>query len=65
MIELNFVPSFLSEERRSSSVDSPCYFSLNIKALTLEGIYRGTLEGSHDVTEIRKLEGQQRLRDWE
>ena len=29
------------------------------------GNYRGTLEVSQDVTEIRKLEGQQRLLDWD
>jgi DUF438 domain-containing protein len=29
------------------------------------GYYRGTLEVSQDLTEIRKLEGQQRLLDWE
>jgi DUF438 domain-containing protein len=29
------------------------------------GHYRGTLEVSQDLTEIRKLEGQQRLLDWE
>jgi len=28
------------------------------------GYYRGTLEVSQDLTEIRKLEGQQRLLDW-
>jgi hypothetical protein len=27
--------------------------------------YRGTLEVSQDLTQIRKLEGQQRLLDWE
>ena len=30
-----------------------------------EGKYRGTLEVSQDVTEIRKLEGTQRLLNWE
>jgi DUF438 domain-containing protein len=30
-----------------------------------QGYYRGTLEVSQDLTEIRKLEGQQRLLDWE
>jgi len=30
-----------------------------------EGFYRGTLEVSQDLTEIRKLEGQRRLLDWE
>jgi len=30
-----------------------------------KGRYRGTLEVSQDLTEIRKLEGQQRLLDWE
>jgi len=30
-----------------------------------EGKYRGTLEVSQDVTEIRKLEGEQRLLDWD
>jgi hypothetical protein len=29
------------------------------------GYYRGTLEVSQDLTEIRKLEGQQRLLDWD
>ncbi|NNL41484.1 MAG: DUF438 domain-containing protein [Desulfobacterales bacterium] len=29
------------------------------------GYYRGTLEVSQDLTKIRKLEGQQRLLDWE
>jgi len=29
------------------------------------GYYRGTLEVSQDLTRIRKLEGQQRLLDWE
>jgi DUF438 domain-containing protein len=31
----------------------------------VRGYYRGTLEVSQDLTEIRKLEGQQRLLDWE
>jgi DUF438 domain-containing protein len=30
-----------------------------------KGFYRGTLEVSQDVSQIRKLEGQQRLLDWE
>ena len=30
-----------------------------------DGRYRGTLEVSQDLTEIRKLEGQNRLLDWE
>ena len=30
-----------------------------------EGYYRGTLEVSQDLTQIRKLDGQQRLLDWE
>jgi len=30
-----------------------------------QGIYRGTVEVSQDVTDIRKLEGQKRLLDWE
>jgi DUF438 domain-containing protein len=30
-----------------------------------QGYYRGTLEVSQDLTETRKLEGQQRLLDWE
>lgn len=30
-----------------------------------QGSYRGTLEVSQDVTEIRKLEGEQRLLDWD
>jgi len=29
-----------------------------------KGAYRGTLEVSQDVTDIRKLEGQKRLLDW-
>ena len=29
------------------------------------GHYRGCLEVSRDLTEIRKLEGQNRLLDWE
>jgi DUF438 domain-containing protein len=29
------------------------------------GHYRGCLEVSQDLTEIRKLEGQNRLLDWE
>ena len=29
------------------------------------GYYRGTLEVSQDLTRIRKIEGQQRLLDWE
>lgn len=28
------------------------------------GKYRGTIEVSQDVTEIKKLEGEQRLLDW-
>jgi hypothetical protein len=31
----------------------------------VKGFYRGTLEVSQDLTEIHKLEGQQRLLDWE
>ena len=31
----------------------------------IKGYYRGTLEVSQDLTEIRKLEGQRRLLDWE
>jgi hypothetical protein len=30
-----------------------------------EGAYQGTLEVSQDVTEIKKLEGQKRLLDWD
>jgi len=30
-----------------------------------EGIYRGTLEVSQDLTELRALQGQRRLLDWE
>jgi len=30
-----------------------------------KGAYKGTLEVSQDITDIRKLEGQQRLLDWE
>ena len=30
-----------------------------------DGYYRGTLEVSQDLTQIRKLEGQQRLLDWD
>jgi len=30
-----------------------------------QGNYRGTLEVSQDLTQIRKLEGQQRLLDWD
>ena len=30
-----------------------------------KGMYKGTLEVSQDVTDIRKLEGQKRLLDWE
>lgn len=30
-----------------------------------EGIYKGTLEVSQDVTDIKKLEGENRLLDWE
>ena len=30
-----------------------------------QGTYRGTVEVSQDVTDIRKLEGQKRLLDWE
>ena len=29
------------------------------------GLYRGCLEVSQDLTEIRKLEGENRLLDWE
>ncbi|MCW4051175.1 MAG: DUF438 domain-containing protein [Candidatus Bathyarchaeota archaeon] len=36
------------------------YFPIRDK----EGNYRGTIEVSQDVTEIRKLEGQRRLLDW-
>ncbi len=31
----------------------------------LQGKYRGTLEMTQDVTDIRKLEGEQRLLDWD
>ncbi len=37
------------------------YFAVRDK----KGYYRGTLEVSQDLTAIRKLEGQQRLLDWE
>lgn len=37
------------------------YFAVRDK----EGRYRGTLEVSQDVTEIKKLEGERRLLDWE
>ena len=37
------------------------YFAMRDK----DGNYRGTLEVSQDVTEIRKLEGERRLLDWE
>jgi len=37
------------------------YFAMRDK----EGRYRGTLEVSQDVTEIRKLRGERRLLDWE
>ena len=37
------------------------YFAVRDKT----GYYRGCLEVSQDLTEIRKLEGQQRLLDWE
>jgi hypothetical protein len=30
-----------------------------------KGFYRGTLEVSQDLTQIRKQEGQQRLLNWE
>ncbi len=30
-----------------------------------QGVYQGTLEVSQDVTDIKKLEGQKRLLDWE
>jgi len=30
-----------------------------------EGNYRGTLEVSQDVTDIKRLEGERRLLDWE
>jgi DUF438 domain-containing protein len=30
-----------------------------------DGSYRGCLEVSQDITQIRKLEGQNRLLDWE
>ncbi|MEO0181251.1 MAG: DUF438 domain-containing protein [candidate division WOR-3 bacterium] len=37
------------------------YFALRDK----EGRYKGTLEVSQDITDIRKLEGEKRLLDWE
>ncbi len=37
------------------------YFAMRDK----DGNYRGTLEVSQDVTEIRKLRGERRLLDWE
>jgi DUF438 domain-containing protein len=30
-----------------------------------QGVYQGTLEVSQDVTDIKKLEGQKRLLDWD
>jgi len=36
------------------------YFAIRDKA----GVYRGVIEMSQDVTDIQKLEGQQRLLDW-
>jgi hypothetical protein len=36
------------------------YFALRDE----NGEYKGTLEVSQDVTEIRALQGQQRLLDW-
>lgn len=38
-----------------------CYFALRDET----GNYRGTLEFSQDITEIKKLEGEKRLLDWE
>lgn len=37
------------------------YFALR----DMQGIYKGTLEVSQDITDIRKLEGQRRLLQWE
>ncbi len=37
------------------------YFAIRDK----EGRYRGTLEVSQDITDIKKLEGEKRLLDWE
>jgi hypothetical protein len=31
----------------------------------IDGVYRGTVEVSQEITEIRSLEGQRRLLDWE
>jgi len=31
---------------------------------TNDRIYKGTIEVSQDITEIRKLKGEQRLLDW-
>ncbi len=36
------------------------YFALRDES----GNYKGTLEVSQDITEIKKLEGEQRLLDW-
>ena len=30
-----------------------------------DGLYKGTLEVSQDLTELRALKGQRRLLDWE
>ncbi len=37
------------------------YYALRDK----NGVYKGTIEVSQDITEIQKLEGEQRLLDWE
>jgi DUF438 domain-containing protein len=37
------------------------YFAIRDK----KGVFRGTLEVSQDVTDIRKLDGERRLLDWE
>lgn len=37
------------------------YFAIRDK----DGIFRGTLEVSQDITDIRKLDGERRLLDWE
>jgi DUF438 domain-containing protein len=37
------------------------YFALRNK----EGVYKGVIEMSQDITDIQKLEGEQRLLSWE
>ena len=43
--------------------NQPPFFYFQVR--DADGRYRGTLEVSQDLTEIRKLEGQNRLPDWE